>query len=137
MFNKMKYQLARFMFGRYGVDELSRTSLIILIIVQLFQLFIQHPLLNSLVLLMIVWLFYRMFSKNILARQKENQRFLTFTRSVKTKWKLFIRRMTDIKTHRYRQCTTCKTILRLPRKRGRHKTRCPKCSHSFDVTIWI
>lgn len=125
------------MYGRYGVDALYTASVFLFIILQVFQLFIRQPFLNIVSLILMIWMFYRVFSKDILARQKENQKFLKFARLVKSKWTMLFRRMKDIKSHRYRKCSECKTTLRLPRKRGTHKTRCPKCNHLFEVKIWI
>lgn len=123
--------------GRYGIDKLYIASVILFLVLQVLQIFIRQPFLNVVTLIMIIWMFYRVFSKDILARQRENQKFLKFKRLVKSKWKMLIRRIKDIDSHRYRQCSECKTTLRLPRKRGTHKARCPKCSHLFEVKIWI
>ncbi|MEY8291741.1 hypothetical protein AAK882_03695 [Carnobacteriaceae bacterium 52-44] len=137
MLNKLKWKFARFMYGRYGTDELYMASAVLFIALQLLQIFIRNSFLSIITLLLVIWTFFRAFSKNILARQRENQIFLKFTGSVKSKWRMFIRRFQDIRSHRYRKCPECTTTLRLPRKRGTHKARCPKCSHLFDVKIWI
>jgi len=137
MFNKLKWKFAKFMYGRYGVDQLYIAGGILFIVLQLLQIFINIPFLNILLLAFILWLFYRVFSKNIAARQAENQKFLKFTQFIKSQWKKLVRRIKDITSHRYRTCSECKATLRLPRKRGTHKARCPRCSHLFEVKIWI
>lgn len=137
MLDKLKWRFTRFMYGRYGVDQLYITSGIIFIVVQLLGIFIDIPLLQFLSLILIIWTFYRAFSKNISARRAENQKFLKFTSTVKSKWKLVIERIQNIKTHRYRKCPECNRTLRLPKKRGAHKVRCPECEYLFDVKIRI
>jgi len=137
MFNKLKWKFAKFMYGRYGVDQLYIAGGILFVVLQILQIFMNIPFLNLLLFIFIGWLFYRVFSKNIAARQAENRKFLKFVHFVKSQWKKLIRRFKDIATHRYRKCPECGTTLRLPRKRGEHKARCPRCSHLFDVKIWI
>jgi len=137
MFNKLKWKFAKFMYGRYGTDHLYIAGGILFIVLQLLQIFINIPLLNLISFIFILWLFYRVFSKNIVARKAENQKFLQFVQFIKSRWKMLVRRAKDINSHRYRQCPRCETILRLPRKRGQHKTRCPKCDHLFEVKVWI
>ena len=41
----------------------------------------------------------------------------------------------DRKTHVFRKCPACKSVLRLPRQKGKHTVRCPRCQHRFDVKI--
>lgn len=137
MLNKLKWKFIRFMYGRYGVDKLYMASAIFLIALQVLQIFIRNPFLSIITFILIIWMFFRVFSKNISARQRENQFFLKFTGIVKSKWRMFIRRMKDLSSHRYRKCSECKTTLRLLRKRGTHKVRCPKCGHLLNVKIWF
>lgn len=137
MFDKLKWKFAKFMYGRYGFDQLYITGGIIFLVLQLLQIFVHIPFLNIISLTFIGWVFFRVFSKNITARRAENQKFLNAIQFIKAKWKGLSRRLQDIKTHRYRKCPNCKTTLRLPRKRGTHKTRCPRCNHLFEVKIRI
>ena len=137
MLSKLKWKFVRFMYGRYGVDELYTAGLVLFLILQFIQIFTRQPILNVATLIIIILMFYRVFSKDILARQKENKKFLMIKRKAQSKWKMFIRRVKDIQSHRYRKCSSCNTTLRLPRKTGPHKTRCPNCGHAFEVKIWL
>ena len=137
MFENLKWKFARFMYGRYGVDQLYIASGILFIVLQLLQVFIKIPFLNIFLFIFIAWALYRVFSKDILARQAENQKFLRVIRFVKAKWKMIVRKIKDIDSHRYRKCPECKMTLRLPRKKGTHKARCPRCRHLFEVKIRI
>lgn len=73
---------------------------------------------------------FRMFSRNIAARQKENMIFL----GLKNKVTFAFKRLFDRK-HAYRTCPHCKAQLRLPRKKGVHTVGCPKCHKDFKVKI--
>lgn len=137
MINHLKWKFVQFMYGRYGVDQLIIDSTILIIALQLLQIILRSSSLTILTAAIMIWTFYRTFSKNFTARQAENQKHLKISRPIKSKGKLFMRKIKDSRTHRYRQCQNCETILRLPRKRGIHRAHCPQCSNSFEVTIWI
>ena len=131
---KLKNKLYRFMYGRYGNDALNKFLtwvyfgwVVALSIVSLFVDSVWFSVfywLSSLALM--IWLFSRMFSKNIAARRKENERFCGFFRLQKNKRR-------DRKTHVYRKCPECKAVLRLPKSKGKHFVVCPRCKNRFKV----
>ncbi len=137
MVKKLLWKFARFMYGRNGVDSLYLASSFLLLGLFLLQIFLQSTLLNILSLALMIWIFYRFFSKNIAARQAENRKFMQWVGVVQPKWNKGVRRIKELPTHRYRTCSNCETTLRLPRKRGKHKARCPRCSHLMEVKIII
>ncbi len=131
---KIRSMLYRFMYGRYGTDKLGTCMLIayfILVFIQtilsLFDGLVALDLALSLISLVLVFtIFYRMFSKNIVKRRRENEKFCGFFRLRKNKFK-------DRKTHVYRKCPQCKAVLRLPKAKGKHFVVCPRCKHRFSV----
>lgn len=137
MLKKLLWKFAGFMYGRNGVDQLYLASGILLFVLLILQVFIESVLLSMLSTALIVWTFYRFFSKNRMARQAENRKFMQFIGRIQAKTKLPVRRVKEIKTHRYRKCQNCETTLRLPRKRGKRKVRCPRCSHVNEVNILL
>lgn len=137
MLKKLLWKFAEFMYGRNGIDQLYLTSGVLLFILLILQMFIESVLLSLLSTALIVWTFYRFFSKNRMARQAENRKFMNFMERIQKKTKKPVRRLKEIKTHRYRKCKSCETTLRLPRKRGKHKVKCPRCSHLNEVKIWL
>ena len=44
-------------------------------------------------------------------------------------------RFSERKTHIYKTCPHCRATLRLPRAKGEHTTRCPRCGKEFGVKI--
>ena len=48
---------------------------------------------------------------------------------------LLFRRIRDRKTHVYRRCPVCKTVLRLARTPGDKGVNCPSCRGHFSVKI--
>src|SRR5699024_6739219 len=135
MFANFKQKIAEFMRGRYGIDHLYVANLILYFILLIIQRWQMIPYFDFLLFLLIIWTFYRVFSRNISKRQAENQVLLRFVSSIKSKSSLLFRRIKDIGTHRYRSCTNCKTTLRLPRNTDVHTVKCTRCNSRFEVKV--
>ncbi len=136
---KLKERFFRFMYGRYGADQLSRFMLVLYFIIAIVGMIVQNTLVDIILwilnMILLVLMFFRMFSKNIYKRQYENGKYLgiknkitEYFRYIGNKWKFR-------KTHVYRKCPSCNSKLKLPRKKGKHGVKCPKCSNFFSVKI--
>ncbi|MDD7794363.1 hypothetical protein [Clostridium sp. 'White wine YQ'] len=130
-----KNKLIRFMYGRYGTDQLYIALVIASFVLMLINSFIHSNILSIFIWVVLIFTFYRSFSKNIFKRRRENQMFLKIWSPIKAKSSLTIRRLKEFKTHRYRKCPHCKKVLRLPRKTGNHTVNCPVCHKDFKVRI--
>ncbi len=128
-------KLARFMYGRYGSDQLNNALTLFCLVLIILNAFLQVAVINLLVWAVLVWSIYRTFSRNVTKRSIENQKFLKVWDPVKGKASLVMRRFKEIKTHRYRKCPQCKAVLRLPRRTGIHTVDCPRCHNEFQVRI--
>ena len=135
----MKQKIAAFMYGRYGVDELSRALLVVYLVLAVVMLFIPNVIarmiINVFSLALCIFMFYRMFSKNISRRTAENQKYLRARRKIKEWFLLRRNKWKYRKTHVYRKCPHCGVQIRLPRVKGEHRCACPKCGESFGVDI--
>lgn len=122
------------MYGRYGTDTLSKVMLWvyigIVICFTIIALFVDSIWLSLLYWAsssaMMVWIFFRMFSRNIAARRRENEKFCGFFKLRRNKFR-------DRKTHVYRKCHACGAMLRLPKAKGKHFVVCPRCNKRFEV----
>lgn len=132
---KFKDKIIRFMYGRYGADELYRFLNISFYVLFILDLIIRSTLLSAAALAVLIWATYRVFSKNIAARQKENAKYLKIKNSFVNFFKLQKNKWRDRKTHVYKKCSKCGAVLRLPRKKGTHRAKCPGCSNTFDVKV--
>lgn len=130
-----KDKLIRFMYGRYGADQLYYAMTILCFILMLINAFIQTPIISLLVWLILVLMIFRTFSRNVNRRSAENQQFLKVWNPIKQKAALTVRRLKEIKTHTYRKCPRCKAVLRLPRRAGKHTVECPGCHNEFHVQV--
>ena len=141
---KAKTAFFRFMYGRYGGNDTLQKVLLITylalvicysILRTVFVIVMPLNLLASSILSisyfvlslgLIFWIFFRMLSKNVQKRRRENEKFCGF-------FKLWKNKIRDRKTHVYRKCPKCKAVLRLPKARGKHTVVCPRCKNRFEV----
>ena len=134
MLDKLRYKLSIFMQGRYGPDDLYKGCLILYLVLIIVNIFLASKLISALLYLLIIFVFFRFFSKNITKRQKENATYLIWKNKAKNSFDIFKKRFSD-KEHVFRKCPHCKATLRLPRKKGAHTVSCPKCKTTFNVRI--
>ncbi|MBE6885419.1 MAG: hypothetical protein E7486_00585 [Ruminococcaceae bacterium] len=131
----LREKLIRFMYGRYGVDQLYYCLFGIAVALIVVNLFVGSLVITLLELGLIVYAYFRVFSRNTYRRSRENQAFLRVWNPVRQWFKRTVRRIKEIKTKRYRKCPGCKMVLRLPRKVGEHRVCCPRCKNVFHVKI--
>jgi len=126
----MKWQnkIQKFMYGRYGIDELYHFLFVLYIIVLIINLFFQNTWFMIIELVIVFIMFFRVFSKKIYKRSNENQLYLKIKRKLFKPFKEFKRNIKD-KNHVYKKCSKCKTILKLPLPStwGIKRAKCPKC----------
>lgn len=133
---KFKQKLIRFMYGRYGVDPLHNALLIAYLILFVLSLFLRAPILSLLSPACLIWAIFRMLSRNHAARRRENEVYLKLLGRIKGFFKLSFDRIRECRTHVYHKCPHCAAVLRLPRRRGKHTVRCPRCGDSFSMNVF-
>lgn len=141
--NDFRSKIARFMYGRYGFDQLGRFLMgagLVMAVLCMFLRFlpthIPYYVCSFLNTFFYVFAFYRILSKNTLKRTIENDSYLRLRSKVLP--------MIDEKTksirdreYIYKKCPKCSAKLRLKRIRGKHTTKCPRCSQKFNVYVLI
>lgn len=132
LLEKWRRQFQRFMIGRYGADELSRfllAAVCVLILVNLF--FHDRRFLVVLELILLVFCYYRVFSKNISRRFEENQKFLTMKFHV-TEWLKNLKfKIKESRKYKIFKCPNCGQKIRIPRGHGKISIHCRKCGNDF------
>lgn len=123
----------RMLVGRNGIDDLSTPNLLLVIILFIFDLFINNIFLSLALVFLIVILFFRILSKNVRARRKENNLYLKPLNWVKKKFNLYRDIIINYNKKLYKRCPKCKQMLKLPLKKGVHTVKCPDCGNSFTV----
>lgn len=123
--------LRNFMIGRYGPDQLYWVFFIPAVILAALAGIPSLFFLRYISYALIIIALYRMLSRNIPRRRRENDRFLSIWWPVKTKIKNFFKRLRDRKHYHFFKCPSCKNTLRVPRGKGKIQITCPKCGERF------
>ena len=130
-----KNKLISFMYGSYGTDALYRALNVLWIVLWLVGVFTESAAVSVLAWLCLIYMTFRVLSRNIARRQAENALFLKMCNPIKGFFSLQWRRLKECRTAVYRKCPDCGAMLRLPHRRGQHTAACPRCGRRFDVRV--
>lgn len=146
--NRFQAWFSNFMRGRYGYDELTRTlftAIIVVLIVSIVSNLVGHfggrlfytisSVANLISTVLIVYAFFRVFSKNHAARRAENEKFLARRRRVEAKRGKSASSKKDASArneseYKYLDCPHCQQAMRVPRGKGKIAVKCPKCGET-------
>lgn len=129
-FYKIRCALARFMYGRNGVDQLGRMMVYVILVLCVAGMFLQRvPVVGKILSLVetVLWvlLLCRIFSKNLTKRRAENAKFMAWWGPKRNELRGAKARRADT-AHKYVRCS-CGTYCRVPRNVGKVELTCPKC----------
>lgn len=126
----MREKLYRFMMGRYGNDQFNRFLMILAMICLALSLF-RVPGVYLIGILCLVYVYFRMLSRNTYKRSMENNKYLQCEYRVK-RWFAGVKRdARQRRTHHIYKCPSCRQKIRIPRGKGKIEIRCPKCGQTF------
>ena len=126
----MREKLMRFMQGRYGNDRLGQAMLVLALICMVLSIF-RIPFVSTVGLVVLILVYYRMFSRQISKRAAENQKYLTLEWKVRARLQKRKQALAQSRTHRIFKCPECRQKIRVPRHRGRIAISCRKCGAEF------
>lgn len=131
MLNNLRAKFMRFMQGRNGVDQLSQFLNVIVIILLLVSIFTKSVILDWIPMVLFVYMYFRIFSKNIPKRSMENQKFCNMRYDFAIKKNKMKKEWEQRKIYRFYRCPMCKQRVRVPKGRGKICITCPKCKEEF------
>ncbi len=136
-----RYRLMQFMTGRNGPDALTYSTLVLSLLLSFVNIILRFftsslitAIVQLLVYILLGYVVFRLLSRNIYARKKENDWFMARLNILKRKMEIRNQQKADM-CHIYKKCPKCKAVLRLPHRIGKHKTVCPRCSNEFTVRV--
>jgi len=140
MLYKFKCAVARFMYGRNGMDQLNMALFVLYLVLWVVQMIMTSVLkseifaaiMEILVTVLCVTVLFRMFSKNLPKRRAENQKWMSWWWKIKNDRAGAKARHAD-KDHKYFTCKTCGTICRVPVGKGKIIITCPKCRSQIQA----
>lgn len=132
----MKEKLMKFMYGRYGNDELNQflfKLVFISLIISLLsgRMSFLGDIFYILALIMVVFIYFRMFSKNFNKRYSERTAYLNFHNKVKLSLNKQKRIKEQKKSYAFFKCPSCNQKVRVPKGKGKISIHCPKCNVDF------
>ena len=162
-FQRLSEGYRRFMVGRYGSDQLSRFLMFLSVVMLRLNMIFRSrtPIFYFLVWALIIYSYFRMFSKNIEKRYNENTRYLQLKEKVmnwfrnrRSSGKYYnssasnrdsyqnynqayhnaqsgSHTMRSDREHRIFRCPSCDQRVRVPRGRGKIEITCPRCGQTF------
>ena len=126
----MREKLQRFMWGRYGNDNLNQ-FLLAVAFVSLIISFFGGGLFYLVATVVMAVAYFRMFSRNIAKRSAENHQYLKQRMKVRGIFAKKKKELGQRKTYHIYRCPNCKQKIRVPRGRGRIAISCRKCGNEF------
>lgn len=127
MMQRFAVKMQQFMAGRYGTDQFSLFLIIFSMVFTFLGNFRPIRFLYFIGVAIICYALFRTLSKNYEKRRKELYWYLRWSEKPRAELKLLGNKIRDRKTHRYFKCKECKTVLRVPKDRGKIEITCPKC----------
>ena len=141
-FYNLGQSFRQLMVGRNGPDQCGNFFAIVAMLLFLLSFFLKrvpyaYILVDGLATAAMIYSIFRMFSKNIPARQAENMRFMDMAGHQAEK-RAHRRKVADQKklygkTHKFLECPNCGHTLRIPKDQGKVKVTCPNCHTKFDA----
>ncbi|MCI9435604.1 MAG: hypothetical protein HFH85_00275 [Lachnospiraceae bacterium] len=126
----MREKLQRFMWGRYGNDNFNQ-FLLAVAFVSLLISFFGGGLFYLVATVVMVYAYFRMFSRNISKRSAENQQFLKQKLKVRAFFTKKKKELAERKVYHIYRCPNCRQKIRIPRGKGKIAIRCRKCGNEF------
>lgn len=122
--------------GRYGVDQYARFTMGVALVLIILAIFVRGgspagAVLDTAGLLVIVYTYYRIFSRDIQRRYAENQKYLNVTGKVRMRFSREKNIMEQRKTYHIYTCPGCRQKIRIPKGKGKIEIDCPKCHTKF------
>lgn len=131
MLNNLKQKFMRFMQGRNGVDQLSQFLNIVVLVIFVISLFTKWAPLYYIGIALLIYMYFRIFSKNISKRYAENQKFCNLRYDLAIKKNKKKQEWEQRKIYRFFRCPMCSQRVRVPKGRGKIAITCPKCRQEF------
>jgi DNA-directed RNA polymerase subunit RPC12/RpoP len=118
-------------YGSYGMDKLTKFLLILSVIALIVSLCSPLGFLYYVAFALLIYSYYRLLSKNITKRYKENESFIRINQKIRLFFGRTKHKINQSKNYHIYVCPKCKQKIRIPRGAGKIMVRCPRCMTEF------
>lgn len=132
--NGFRYRMYQFMQGRRGIDQYGRFLLLVAMIFMIVSMFTFGNLLYYAGLAVFIYAYYRIFSRNLYQRERENNWYLAQKFRL-TRGKSFRQRRYEWRYYAYFKCPGCGQKMRAPKGKGMIKVKCHRCHAEFQRKV--
>lgn len=126
-------RLMEWLRGRQGPDDLAVFSVNLAIVIVLVNVFARTGWLGWVGLALVAYAMFRIQSRNLGARARENEAFLRalgparpWVQNPRAAW-------AELRAYKHVRCNSCRQRVRVPRGKGRLRVTCPRCKTKFEV----
>ena len=126
-------RLMEWLRGRQGPDDLAVFSVNLAIVIVLVNVFARTGWLGWVGLALVAYAMFRIQSRNLGARARENEAFLRalgparpWVQNPGAAW-------AELRAYKHVRCSSCRQRVRVPRGKGRLRVTCPRCKTKFEV----
>ena len=131
--DKLNGRLATALQGSNGPDTLGRWAMTLGLLFALLNIFFYNMVFTALSFMLMSYAVYRLFSRNVPARQAEDERFRSFVKRPTDALRRLRRQAANRKTTVYLTCKECGQHLSVPKGKGKMRVVCPKCKHETTI----
>ncbi|WP_418825553.1 hypothetical protein [Paratractidigestivibacter sp.] len=124
---------AEWLRGRQGPDDLAIACVYLALLLVVINLFAKAAWVGWLALALIVYAGFRIQSKNLGSRSRENAAFLKAIGPARPWLQNPKAAAAEAKQFKHAKCPHCGQKVRVPRGKGRLRVTCPKCREKFEV----
>lgn len=124
--------LAEWSYGRNGADELASAILNLAVVLIIINFFVHQQILSLIALAFIGYSWFRISSKNVAARNRENEAAMQKAGTVLSFLANPFAAANEHKNYVHMACPHCGQKVRIPRGKGKVRVTCPKCHTRFE-----
>ncbi len=125
------YRFFKGRYGAYGTDKLTKFLLILAVFLLVLSFLTPVEILYYFAFALLLYCYFRIFSKNIPARYKENELFVKVLDRIVNFFRGIGCNFSQRKVYHIYKCPNCKQKIRIPKGKGKIAVKCPKCGHEF------
>ena len=119
--------------GRNGADALANAFVWVSLLLYIVNIFARLTWLWWLALACLAYAWWRMTSRNIQARTRENEASLSHTGTLRPWLQDTSAAWREARAYKHLKCPKCGQRVRVPRHKGKLLVSCPKCHTKFDA----